>query len=256
MVLPFRNIPTHTQAYTVPNIPLQYQTQHTSHLVPPPEQPSQQHQHQHPQQHLVVPQPTIPYSPALPAEENAVLHAPEPTVIPSPPIQYTITPSHQLASLAHGPSLQYAPQQVQFQPSLEYILPPKHQVEYQTLQKSPHISVVPHYTQNYAQSFTPTLDLFGAYNKQPTSLLDSYIPSSVIIARQRALGRQLYQQQHQHQQQLHHHHHHQVPSFNIQQYGSHQPGYNTIAYSTAQGYGQSKRAAISLTTNTLGHKKN
>lgn len=238
MFLPFRNYPTHTQAYTVPNIPIQYQTHHTA-------LPVVQQQQQHQTTHLVAPQPTIAYTPTVPAEENSVLHAPETTAIPSPAIHYTITPSHQVTSLPHAAPLQYAPQQVQIQPSLEYVLPPKQTVEYQapaTLHKPSYLNVGQQYTQNYAQSFTPTLDLFGAYNKQPKSLLDSYIPSSVVLAHQRALGRQLYNNH--------------GSSFGVQQQGSHQPGYNTIAYSTYQGYGHSKRSPISITTQTLNNKKN
>lgn len=237
MVLPFRNIPTHTQAYTVPNIPIQYQSHHASLATVP---------QQHHQTHLVSPQPTIAYTPTVPAEESSVLHVPETTAIPSPAIHYTITPSHQITSLPQGPSLQYAPQPLQLQSSLEYILPPKQTIEYQAgaaLHKSPQLTAGAQYTQNYAQAFTPTLDFFGAYNnKQPKSLLDSYIPSSVILVHQRSLGRQIYNQH--------------APSIVQQQHGSHQPGYNTIAYSTYQGYGHSKRSPISITTNTLNNKKN
>lgn len=236
MVLPFRNIPTHTHAYTLPSLPFQYHSHHGS-------LPNIQATHQ---THLVAPQPTIAYAPTVPAEENSVLHTPETTAIPSPAIHYSITPSHQVTSLPHAHSLQYAPH-IQVQPSLQYILPPKQTIEYQAaapLHKPSHLNIGPQYThtQNYAQSYAPTLDLFGAYNKQPKTLLDSYVPSSVVLAHQRQLGRPFYN--------------HLAPSIGVQQQGSHQSGYNTIAYSTFQGYGHSKRSPISIATAPLNNKTN
>lgn len=194
----FRSSPAaqaHTQAYAVPNVP-------SIQLSPTPNQ------------HLSAPQPTIGYAARPnPLEETAVLHAPESTAIPS--FQYIIpTGSHHVP--AHTVPLNL-PQPI------EYALhPPSHPLEY-------HVPLhKPNFLQHYGQHFTPALDLFGQYNKQPISLLDSYIPSSLVLARQRGLigggaGRNLL---------------HSAPphATHLIQQGSHQPGYNTIAYSTHQDY--------------------
>lgn len=203
MVVPFRSIPTHTQAYAIQNVPAQYG-------------------HQQHSQQLETSQPAAGYSHSVgPIEEQSALRPPESTASPISNAHYGI----QSNSFAYQPpqqqQLHYSPQQIQFQQSLEYTLPPQQTIEYHAPKVTSLAS--PPYAQNYAQQFTPTIDFFGSFNKQHTSLLDSYIPSSVIIARQRALGRQLAQSA-------------------ANTHGSHQPGYNTIAYSTPQGYGYAKRS--------------
>lgn len=221
----FRSSPAaqaHTQAYGVPNGPsIQYSSVE-----------SEQHVQPAPNQHLSAPQPTVSYAARPnPLEETAVLHAPESTAIPS--FQYIIP-----GGAHHITAAQTVP--LQLPQPIEYALQPQpqphpqpHPIEYHVpLQK-------PNYLQHFSQHFTPTLDLFGQYNKHPISLLDSYIPSSVILARQRGLahigggggggGRNLL---------------HTVPqATHLIQHGSHQPGYNTIAYSTHQDYsGYAKRS--------------
>lgn len=212
----FRSSPaahTHTQAYAVPNVPpIQYSNV---------ENDAPQHLQSTPSQHLAAPQPTVSYAARPnPIEETAVLHAPESTAIPA--FQYIIpTASHH--HHVTGP--------LQLQQPIEYALQPHHPIEYHApLQK---LNYLQHFSPPH---FTPTLDLFGQYNKHPHNLLDSYIPSSVVLARQRGLtniggggGRNLL---HANSQATH-----------LIQHGSHQPGYNTIAYSTYQDYsGYTKRS--------------
>lgn len=213
-IMIFRSSPaahTHTQAYAVPNVPsIQYSSVENQHLQPTPNQ------------HLAAPQPTVSYaSRPTPLEETAVLHAPESTAIPT--FQYILpSATHHVT----GPAVP-----LQLQQPIEYALQPHHPIEYHAPVQKQH-----HYLQHYSQHFTPTLDLFGQYNKHPLSLLDSYIPSSVVLARQRGLaniggggGRNL----------LHANPH----ATHLIQQGSHQPGYNTIAYSTHQDYsGYAKRS--------------
>lgn len=213
----FRSSPaahTHTQAYNVPNVPsIQYSSvENEQHLQPPP------------QRHLSAPQPTINYARPNQIEDTAVLHAPESTAIPA--FQYIIP----TGATHHVAAAQTVP--LQLPQSIEYALQPQHPIEYHApIQK-------PNYLQHYMHHFTPTLDLFGQFNKHPISLLDSYIPSSVVLARQRGIGhvgngvgRNLL---------------HTVSSPQVTHLihqGSHQPGYNTIAYSTHQDFsGYAKRS--------------
>lgn len=225
----FRN-PTHTQAYAIPSIQyaqpaIQYAGDQTA-----------------PAQHLTAPQlsaaqPTLAATYVNPTIDGAaaVLPAPESTAIPTATLQYAAIPQLQLAPqpLHLHP---VAPQSLHLQP--EFIAPPQvhnpHQY-YSSPSSSPH--------------YASPVDIYHSLQKhQPTSLLDSYIPSSVIWAqRQRnaaLINRQL----------LH------AVSGNFAaptlahptqfyQQGSHQPGYNTIAYSTAQGY--SKRSPKLVTERPL-----
>lgn len=155
-----------------------------------------------PSQHLTAPQPTI--------ATAAVLPVPESSAIPTAAIQFAFPASHYPPPHAHP--LQFA-QPIQL-PAFEYA------------------AIAPQHTHAPQHSFYQSpFDFF--HQRQPASLLDSYIPSSVILA-QRQRGLRL----------------HALPS-NFQtatlphpthfyHQGSHQPGYNTIAYSTAQGF--SKRS--------------
>lgn len=211
----FRN-PTHTQAYAIPSI--QYAQQA---LITPAEQAI-------PQQQLAAPQPTLAASFVNPTiDGTAVLQAPESNAIPATTLQYAV------------PQLQYAPQALQFQQPLEYVSP--HQL---------------HHSQPYypsAAQFTSPLDYFHSLQKhQPTSLLDSYIPSSVILAAQRQRNAALFNRQMLHAVSGNF----GAPSFahptHFFHQGSHQPGYNTIAYSTAQGY--SKRSPKLVTERPLKHR--
>lgn len=94
----------------------------------------------------------------------------------------------------------------------------------------------------YSYPFTPSIDIYGSLqaHKHPSNLLDSYIPSSTILAIQRQKNGGLMNRPSIY-----------IPpngfysplvrySSSLYQQGSHQPGYNTIAYSTAQSY--SKRS--------------
>lgn len=210
----FRN-PAQAQTYTIPSI--QYAQPA---LVAPAEQTA-------PSQHLTAPQPTLAatfVSPHL--EGTAVLPAPESTAIPTAALQY-----------ATIPQLQLAPQPLHLQPVAEFVTSPQIQNSHQYYQSSP-------------QHLQSPLDIFHSYQKhQPSSLLDSYIPSSVIYAAQRQRNAALINRQILHAVSgnfaaptLAH------PTHFFQQ-GSHQPGYNTIAYSTAQGY--SKRSPKLVTERPL-----
>lgn len=111
--------------------------------------------------------------------------------------------------------------------------------------------------QYYPHQLTSPYDILQSLQKpNPTSLLDSYVPSSVIWAAQRQRNAPLLNRQILHPihgnfiaptiaahpaQQFYQHH------------GSHQPGYNTIAYSTVQGY--SKRSPKLVTERPLKLKK-
>lgn len=131
--------------------------------------------------------------------------------------------------------LQYASQpQQQYTQGYQYIQ--QHQPQPQQYQQYQQYHQQPQYIQQHHQfSQSPALDFF-AYNNhrhQPSSLLESYIPSSVIIARQKAL---LLQGGFQ-------------ASNGISSFGQeHQPAYNTIAYSGPQQqqqlYSHAKRASV------------
>lgn len=184
------------------------------------------------QQHLNGPQPTLAASYVNPStiDGTAVLQAPESTAIPTATLQY-----------ATVPQLQYAPQALHLQPAVEYV--PSSQQQFYPTQ---------HHSQQYYPSsqFTSPLDIYHTLQKHhPTSLLDSYIPSSVILAAQRQRNAALINRQILHAvsgnfgtSSFSH------PSHFYQQ-GSHQPGYNTIAYSTVQGY--SKRSPKLVTDRPL-----
>lgn len=138
---------------------------------------------------------------------TAVLTAPESTAIPAATLQYTL------------PSL--TSQSIQFNP-----------IEYNT-----YSTQTAHY-----YPFTSSIDIYGSLqaHKHPSNLLDSYIPSSTILAIQRQRNGGLTNRPSIY-----------IPpngfssplvrySSSLYQQGSQQPGYNTIAYSTAQSY--SKRS--------------
>lgn len=145
---------------------------------------------------------------------TTVLTAPESAAIPAATIQYTL------------PSLTAQP--IQFNP-----------IEYNT-----HPAQTAHY---YPYPFTSPIDIYGSFqaHKHPSSLLDSYTPSSTILAAQRYRNGAL----------MNHKPIYGPPnsfsssvlrySLPLYQQGSHQPGYNTIAYSTAQSY--SKRSPKLIT---------
>lgn len=186
--------------------------QYAQQPLAPAEQAAPQHQ-------LAAPQPTLAASfPTL--EGTAVLPSPESSAVPTAAVQYV-------------PHIQYAaPQQLHLQPAVEYLAP--HQLH--------------HSHQYYPTHFTSPLDIYHSLQKhQPTSLLDSYVPSSVLLAAQRQrhtplINRQLLHPFPAHFASLAH------PTQFYHQ-GSHQPGYNTIAYSTAQGY--SKRSPKLVTERPL-----
>lgn len=209
----FRN-PAHTQAYAIPSI--QYAQ---------PQYVASADQHA-PAQHLTAPQPTIAAAYVNPTiDGTAVLQAPESTSIPAATIQYAV------------PQLQLAAQPLHLQPVAEYPAPQLH-----------------HSNLHYSQHFGSPFDIFHSLQKhQPTSLLDSYIPSSVILAAQRQRNAALINRQYLHAVSGNY----APPTFahptQFYQQGSHQPGYNTIAYSTAQGY--SKRSPKLVTERPLKHNK-
>lgn len=185
------------------------------------------------QQHLSGAQPTLAASFLNPTlDGTAVLPAPESTAIPHATLQYAAVPQLQYAPQAQ----QYAPQALHLQPAVQYV-------------QSPQL----HHSQQYypsPQHFTSPLDIYHSLQKHhPTSLLDSYIPSSVILAAQRQRNAALINRQFFHAVSGNF----GTPSFahpmQFYQQGSHQPGYNTIAYSTAQSY--SKRSPKLVTERPL-----
>lgn len=200
----FRNPATHTQAYPISAL-------HAPTIQYAPAGEPQ------PAQHLTAPAPTI-------AAAAQVLPVPGSTAIPTAALQFAIPatnypPPHahpiQFAAPIHLPPTNFAP-------NFEY-LPPHHSHNSHQFYTPP--------TAHFSSS--PLEWLHSLFNKQPTSLLDSYVPSSLLYAmRQRGLRL------------------HSIPSnvntvtiahpTSLYQQGSHMPGYNTIAYSTAQGY--SKRS--------------
>lgn len=168
------------------------------------------------QPHLAAPQSTLAATFINPTiDGTAVLPSPEPTALPT-------------GTLLLQPAVDY-PQQLHH-----------------------------HAQQYYPHQLTSPYDILQSLQKpNPTSLLDSYVPSSVIWAAQRQRNpaallshRQILHPIHGNfgnfiaahpAQQFYHHH------------GSHQPGYNTIAYSTVQGY--SKRSPKLVTDRPLKLKK-
>lgn len=206
----FRN-PTHTAAYAISGGQIQYPG---TTVISPSVQPTAPTNAAY-----AAAQPTI--------DGTAVLAAPESTAIPAATIQYALP-----AQFATHHQLQYQP------------------IEFTASAPAPVPVSIGHNQQFY--HFASPIDVFHslAAHKHPTSLLDSYIPSSVILAAQRQRGASL-----SHAGRSAHH----VPTALFQpaathptafyHQGSHQPGYNTIAYSTAQGY--SKRSPKLVTDRPL-----
>lgn len=114
----------------------------------------------------------------------------------------------------------------------------------------------PQQHQFYPQQLT-SLDILQALQKpHPNSLLDSYVPSSVIWAAQRQRNSALLNRQLLHP--LHGNFAGPTISHPLQQFyhhGSHQPGYNTIAYSTAQGYSKRSPKLVTERPHPLKLKK-
>lgn len=176
--------------------------------------------------HKPQPTPSVTYTHSG-AEENVQLHAPHSTISPAISSQqhYSVPSYSYQHSTQPAHSIQYTPQHVQIQQSIEY--PSRH--EYYHAPKVVSLHSAPHYQAHFQPSYhygSPQLDFFGAYNKQHSSLIDSYIPSSVILDRQRAFlqKNQVYQ-----------------PTSPITNHvsavsGHSLNGYNTIAYSTPLGY--------------------
>lgn len=173
------------------------------------------------QPHLAAPQSTLAatlFNPTL--DGTAVLPSPEPT-----------------ATLPAGTLL--------LQPAVDYA------------QQLHHPQQLHHTQQYYPHQLTSPYDYLQSLQKpNPTSLLDSYVPSSLIWAAQRQRNAPLLNRHNLYPihgnfiaptiaahpaQQFYQHH------------GSHQPGYNTIAYSTVQGY--SKRSPKLVTERPLKLKK-
>lgn len=162
------------------------------------------------------------YAHSHPTEENAPHSTAAPAI--SSQLHYSI-PSYSYQHSQPTHSNQYTPQQVQIQQSIEF--PSRH--EYYHAPKVVSLQSAPHYQSQFQASYhygSPQLDFFGAYNKQHSSLLDSYIPSSVILDRQRVFlqKNQVYQPT--------------SPIANhVSAVNAHSlSGYNTIAYSTPLGY--------------------
>lgn len=173
-------------------------------------QQQQQQQQQPPEPPTAEPSPA-PVLPTLAAQPIVpeIPHYVHPTkpVIPSgpPPPQVYYPQPHPTHSFV-GPSHPQAYPTVSYAPSY-----PTHGLNF-------------NHGHNY-NYYTPSLDFFGQYSRH-TSLLDSYVPSSVIYNK----ARQIYNP--------YFHHHSHGPSPIIPQghaiESEHSPIYNTIAYSTEQ----------------------
>lgn len=171
------------------------------------------------------------------------LNTPEANVSPATAAVGPISQSYyQLRPLPYTqahPSIHYSQQQLHVQQALPYEL---QQHQQPIVYHQPRPVIQSHYLPPTAPLSGPqhhplsNLDFLSPYSKQPTSLLDSYVPSSVILGRQRALqARQVL---------------HPVAGTSAIIPGNHQPGYNTIAYSTYQGYTYAKRSPKTVTTTT------
>lgn len=177
--------------------------------------------------------------------DSGILATPETTAIPAPTLPYAI-PSTHLHPLQIQPTIEYSPHpfHAAYQPHPTFQPHPafqQHPAFQPHGQHPPHATVQPQVFQ--PQAFQPQVSgpydfLRSLFHKQPANLIDSYIPSNLLYAMQRnrhaaianahvlsalppspnfgtpTLGH---------------------PSHLFQQ-GSHQPGYNTIAYSTNQNY--------------------
>lgn len=134
-------------------------------------------------------------------------------------------------------TIQFAPPSLTTQP-----------IHFNPIEFNSHPSQTAHY---YPYSFMSPIDIYGSLqaHKHPSSLLDSYIPSSTILVAQRQrngalTNRQpIYSPPNSFSSPLLRY------SSHLYQQGSHQPGYNTIAYSTAQSY--SKRSPKLVTERPL-----
>lgn len=143
------------------------------------------------------------------------------------PLQYATQVKHvqPIQSVQHVHQVQHIQQVPHYQPA-QFIQPqqyyqyPQQQYIQQYSQQYTHQYAQPqHYPQQSLQA--PVYDFYGFHNRHPTSLLDSYIPSSVLIARHQKQFQSNYYQ----------------PQYSKQLF---QPAaldalsaYNTIAYSVA-----------------------
>lgn len=145
-----------------------------------------------------------------------------------PDVPHYVHPTHKTV-IPSGP-----PPQLFYHPSHAHSYPSPHHPSYPaTVPYAPsylsHGPVFPHgHNYNY---YTPSLDLFGQYSRH-TSLLDSYVPSSLVYAKARQVFGSPYYN-HAHSTPAIHH-----PAIIPRGISSaaveYSPAYNTIAYSTEQ----------------------
>lgn len=180
-----------------------------------------------------------------PTQTSAYLDAPIHYVPSSVQQGSSTTPTSQtLSAYIHpaGAAVLAAPESTAIPAAIQYAVPAIAQpIQIQPIEYNSHAL---HNTQLYP--FNSPIDIYNSLqiHKHPTSLLDSYIPSSIILAAQRQRNGGLVNRHLNHQSP--HIMHHATAHY---QQGSHQPGYNTIAYSTAQGY--SKRSPKLVTERPL-----
>lgn len=169
-------------------------------------------------------------------ESQPIQHTPLVSV-PQNPIQYTpVSPPTQYYPVQYvNQKNHHISPNVQIQQSIEY------PTQYSTSVHNKYSSLSPPSQQvsltldngNHLNSYGPSLDFFGTQSKH-SSLLDSYIPSSVILERQKALhnARPVLS--------LSSYNNNGASSNNNLLYSNGYSGYNTIAYSVPHKYDSSK----------------
>lgn len=229
-----------------------------------PQQQEQQYVHQQPQQQYVSQPTPVHYA----IEPHNLIHYtpghastysyPSPAPASSPVYSTHLQPLHQTAPTHHvqiQQSIEYPSRKI-----VEYITPPapgtattyKHSTP---TVPAPAASVpvsAPAHNQikDTAHHSGPTLDFFGTYGKSYGSLLDSYIPSSIIVERQKSLyGRP---------SQLHTSTAYTSPLTSYSSpsiYASNSNTYNTIAYSSPHVYDKNSLKRSPKPTSGIKYEK-
>ena len=149
----------------------------------------------------------------------------------APSVQYNAPQQNKYQEPRLLPPPYYPPTVPQHQQSYQPTVP-QHQQSYQSTMPQLQHQPYPQYQQPYSNS--ASLDMFGSYNKHHNSLLSSYVPSSVILEKQRALNMQQNQPSSSTSGLASYSN---TPDANISRPNPiNTSGYNTIAYSTPQHY--------------------
>lgn len=178
--------------------------------------------------------PAIRYT-STPTSVHTVQYATQAKHVPS--VQQTlqsVQPLHQVQQIQPIQHFQQLPQYqpTQFiQPQQYYQYPQQQYIQSYPQQYSHHYTQPQHYPHQSLQA--PVYDFYGFHNRHPTSLLDSYIPSSVLIARQQKQYQSTYYQPQ-----------HSKPLFQPAALDA-LSAYNTIAYSVAaEETNHAKRSSV------------